>query len=76
MIEEKFELCPFCGIHVVRDTNFITGEPIDIVSHSENMDCPLFGISMSIEKWNTRPIEEQLRTKLAFLTTPVGSKWK
>ena len=84
----KFKLCPFCGSNDVlinsEDVGMeyregywgecnICGARGGLVENYSFEDRE-FSIEEATEKWNTRPIEEQLRTKLAFLTTPVGSK--
>ena len=88
MNKEKLELCPFCNCKDVfinsEDVGMeyregYWGECNDCgarggLAGNDSADGREYAIEEAIEKWNTRPNEEQLRTKLAFLTTPVGSK--
>ncbi len=48
--------CPFCGGKASK------GCGIESI-HCSNIECVMPGISVSIEQWNTRPIEDALRAK-------------
>jgi len=88
MKKEKFELCPFCNCKDIFinsenvDMEYREGYWGECnncgarggFADNESAEGSRYAIEEAIKKWNTRPTEEQLRTNLAFFTTPVGSK--
>ena len=68
-MREKLKSCPFCGSEAGIPTN-LDGTPVDyeITDCScKNDDCLLAGYWTPIKIWQTRPIEDDLRKRIAEL---------
>jgi hypothetical protein len=68
-MREKLKSCPFCGSEAGIPTN-LDGTPVDyeITDCScKNDDCLLAGYWTPIKIWQTRPIEDALRLRIAEL---------
>jgi len=60
---DELKACPFCGGHIYAEEY-----PSGIDAHCTNKKCILYGKSLfclTIDKLNTRPIEDALRADLA-----------
>ncbi len=60
---DELKACPFCGGHIYAEEY-----PSGIDAHCTNKKCILYGKSLfclTIDKLNTRPIEDALRAELA-----------
>ena len=58
-MSEEFERCPFCGREAYLDD--------ELVCCTGGEACVTGFLSKSPEEWNTRPIEDELRTEIAAL---------
>lgn len=74
---ENLKPCCFCGQAVVIRCNIMTGE--HYISHEDwNSKCPQRSFYGSAEQWNTRYIENVLRTALAsveWILDHDGVRW-
>lgn len=66
-MSEELKPCPFCGSHATIRQNFH-----GFYVECDNIDCRAvgswdLGASGAIEKWNTRPLEDALRARVAEL---------
>ena len=53
--------CPFCGSSPYAPTQYKKKKSYTGCSNSS---CPIFGRNINTEKWDTRPLEEQLEAEL------------
>lgn len=63
MTTEQLKNCPFCGENLVQHPLYGSNW-----RHPETATqwCVISGVILDGEKWNTRPIEDALRAKLAI----------
>ena len=69
MSEKELKPCPFCGGEAGIPTN-LDGTPVDYEITDcccKNDDCPLADYWTPIKIWQTRPIEDALRKRIAEL---------
>ena len=75
-MSEKLKPCPFCGSEAGIPTN-LDGTPVDyeITDCScKNDDCLIAGYWTPIKIWQTRPIEDDLRKRIAELEA--AQRWR
>jgi len=58
--------CPFCGSKAKKHKYTMLGEDFK-VAYCPNEDCYFHHRTASIADWNTRPIEDELRKRIAEL---------
>jgi hypothetical protein len=58
-MSEELKLCPFCGGRTA-----IEHDEFGTFIRCVNIHCALVGLTMVIDCWNTRPIEDQLNKEL------------
>ena len=62
-MSDELKPCPFCGVA----TDFIDVNTGEIVPACKNIRCLVIASALTIEAWNTRPLEEELHQRIADL---------
>jgi ribosomal protein S27AE len=60
-MSDELKLCPLCGNIAEIMANH--EKPVSC----SNRDCSLWAALSTVEEWNTRPIEDELREKIDLL---------
>ena len=59
-MSDELKPCPFCGVA----TDFIDVNTGEIVPACKNIRCLVIASALTVEAWNTRPLEDALQARI------------
>lgn len=68
-MSDELKPCPFCGVA----TDFIDVNTGEIVPACKNIRCLVIASALTVEAWNTRPLEDALQARITELEKQLQS---